>query len=335
MFRWPVPVPAFARFGGSGGRSAPPLQDRTVRVGSRTAAYGVADGGGQPLLFLHGWGLTHRSYAAPVRALADAGFRVIAPDLPGFGGTGDLPAGGISFAGYAAFVDALLAEIEPEARLHVVGHSFGGGVTVQFCHDFPARVRSVVLVDAVSGATWTRSGADCRTLASRPLWDWAYHLMMELPVAGAPGAVAGLVGEVARNLVRHPASLGLVAHLIRRSDLRAELAALHERGTPVTVIWGEDDRVVPRAAYEDLCEALGAAGETVAGTHSWPLGAPGRFAEAVRAAIALAEEVPSGEGVPPVVIEAVAEPVPARRGAARRAGPRPARPVPSSHAAGA
>jgi pimeloyl-ACP methyl ester carboxylesterase len=293
MFRWPVTVPAFVRFGGAGAgpvvATPPRIEHVGVKLDDRTAGVGIADGGGPNVLFLHGWGLTHHSYASPIRALAATGYRVIAPDLPGFGRTDDLPAGGVSFSGFAAFVDGLLDAMEIDEPVHVVGHSFGGGVATQFTHDFPGRVRSLVLVDAVSGATWTRSGSDARLLATRPLWDWAFHLLLELPMATNPRAVPSLLGEVATNLVRHPASLGLVAHLIRRSDLRAELAALHERGTAVSVVWGSGDKVVPRAAYDDLCEALGSVGETVPGTHSWLLSSPDRFAASVHTAISAVE----------------------------------------------
>jgi pimeloyl-ACP methyl ester carboxylesterase len=288
MFRWPVTVPAFVRFGGSGrgGAVAPPcLETRPVSVGGKQVAMGVADGGGPTVLFLHGWGLSHHSYAPPVRALAGAGFQVLAPDLPGFGGTADLAAGKISYGGFAGFLSELLGEVEGDEPVHVVGHSFGGGVAAQFAHDFPERVRSLVLVDAVSGATWTRSATQAQLLASRPLWDWAYHLMLELPMGAAPRSVPGILGEVVVNLVKHPASLGLTAHLIRRSDLRNELTMLCERRVPVTVVWGSGDQVVPRAAFEDLCEALGVAGQTVPGTHSWPISAPGRFAEVVGGAL--------------------------------------------------
>ncbi len=288
MFRWPVTVPAFVRFGGSGngGTVAPPcLETRDVSVGGRHVKLGVADGDGPTVLFVHGWGLTHHSYAPPVRALAGAGFRVLAPDLPGFGGTSDLAAGKISYSGFAGFLDELLGELVSDESVHVVGHSFGGGVATQFTHDFPERVRSLVLVDAVSGATWTRSATQSQLLAARPLWDWAYHLLQELPRGGAPRAVPGILGEVVGNLVKHPASLGLTAHLIRRSDLRPELTMLQERRVPVTVVWGANDQVVPRAAYEDLCEALGVEGQTVEGSHSWPMSSPARFADVVGGAL--------------------------------------------------
>jgi pimeloyl-ACP methyl ester carboxylesterase len=271
------------------------------------AVVAIADGGGPTVLFLHGWGLTHRSYTAPIRTLAAAGFRVLAPDLPGFGGTAELPVEGLSFRGFAAFLDQLLERIEGDQPVHVVGHSFGGGVSTQLAYDFPDRVRSVVLIDAVSGATWIRSGTGARPLASRPLWDWAWHLMLELPVTGAPRAVPGLLGEVTVNLVRHPANIGLVANLIRRSDLRAELAEVYGRGTPVRVVWASGDRVVPRAAFEDLCEAACCQGEVVEGSHSWLLAQPERFASLVASTIATIEPAQPAEAAMAAAVEMVVQ----------------------------
>src|SRR3954471_4234643 len=42
-------------------------------------------GEGEPLLFLHGWGLSPRAYLPALRYLADRGYRITAPSLPGFG----------------------------------------------------------------------------------------------------------------------------------------------------------------------------------------------------------------------------------------------------------
>ena len=62
---------------------------RRVHVDGRQVNF--AEGGsGLPVVFLHGWGLGHRTYENVLQELA-ASCHVLAPSLPGFGGTADLP----------------------------------------------------------------------------------------------------------------------------------------------------------------------------------------------------------------------------------------------------
>jgi pimeloyl-ACP methyl ester carboxylesterase len=256
----------------------------TCKVAGRPTRYGLVAGDGPTAVFLHGWGLGYHSYAQPLRALGAEGWTVIAPDLPGFGGTSDLALKGVSFAELARFVNELLVELEVNEPVRIVGHSFGGGVAIQFAHDFPARIDSAVLLDAVSGATWVRSSARSQPMSTRPFWDWGAHLLRELPIVDAPVIVPTIIREVAWNLVRHPGSLSIAADLARSADLRDQLAVLAARGVNVRAVWGTGDHIVTRASFDDQCAALGCAGELVHGSHSWPMSAPSLFAAAASGA---------------------------------------------------
>src|SRR4051812_42270171 len=121
---------------------------KTTTVGGRETNYGVA-GQGLPVLFLHGWGLGQHAYKRALKRLVHLGCRVFAPALPGFGGTAELRGRRFSLEGYAAWVEHFLQAVAVDEPVFLMGHSFGGGVAIQFAHDFPTRVRTLVLVNSV------------------------------------------------------------------------------------------------------------------------------------------------------------------------------------------
>jgi pimeloyl-ACP methyl ester carboxylesterase len=82
------------------------------------------------------------------------------------------------------------------------------------------------------------------------------------------------------NALANPSALRRAAALARSADLRDELAQLAERGLPVSVLWGDQDTVVPQATFLAMCDAAGAPGDIVerAG-HNWLLADPTGFGE--------------------------------------------------------
>jgi lipase len=105
--------------------------------------YWTSTGTGAPVVALHG----SASAGAQWRSLsAQLGtpFRVIAPDLAGYGRSG-WPVGRPSLAAEAAFLRPVLAE--PGAPVHLVGHSFGGAVALALAITLPQAVRSLTLLE--------------------------------------------------------------------------------------------------------------------------------------------------------------------------------------------
>ena len=263
------------------------LHWQVKRVEGRRAAYGVA-GSGRPLLFLHGWGLGHRSYRRALTRMVGAGVRVWAPAMPGFGGTADLPPEDVSLAGYAQWVADFVRAVDVPTPLVLVGHSFGGGVAIQTAHDHPDLVDRLVVVNSIGGSAWTDGRGVLRSIADRPLWDWGLHLQADLLPARQVSRVLPVVVEDAlTNVLRNPRSRWRVGRLAARTNLVAELEELKQRGTPVVVLWGTGDRVVPAACLESIRSALGDVDVvTVPGSHSWLLADPDGFAEVMTNVIA-------------------------------------------------
>lgn len=251
-----------------------------VRVDRRTVRF-TAGGTGPSVLFLHGWGLGHHAYRAGLRRLAHLGYHVIAPALPGFGGTPDLEPGNRTFVGYARWVTRFLKAVDVRPTI-IVGHSFGGGVATRLVADNLGIAESLVLLNSVGG-TWRTDDTGEHPMAERPMWDWGRAI---------PGDVVGLLGGAASilpsvfqdlvpNVLRNPFGVAKVGRLARNADLLAAVRTVADRRVPITVVHSDRDGVIPASSFQSLCVAAKVEGRRVKGIHSWPLTSPALFAEIV------------------------------------------------------
>jgi pimeloyl-ACP methyl ester carboxylesterase len=245
------------------------LEWQHVEVEGRPAAYGVG-GDGPPLVFVHGWGLAGRTYRAGLQRLVERGLRVWAPTLP------PNEAGGL--AGYARWLDAFCAAVGIDEPVVLAGHSLGGAVAVQTAHDFSERVRGLVLVNAIGGAT-----------VPRPFWNWGWRLPRELlPLRDATRVIPLVLDAAISTVLRNPRAAWHAADCARVADLSPELAALEARGLPVVVLWSHDDALITRDAFDSMCAALGSPVTlTVPGNHAWLIADPDGFGEVMTNVLSL------------------------------------------------
>jgi pimeloyl-ACP methyl ester carboxylesterase len=302
------PVPA-RRHAGTGAAGTGPasasavsaVRWMSVTVDGHRVSYGTV-GSGPPAVFLHGWGLRPNAYRRPVVAMADAGCRVFAPALPGFGGTHELDPSERSFAGYGAWVGRFLDAVGVEKVALAAGHSFGGGVATAFVHGSPERASSLLMANAVGGPTWAAFPDELRTMVERPVWDWVHQMSSD--VISSPRLVRllpTLAEDFLPNLIHNPLGMFRTGDFIRRADLLAEVRAIAAAGIPVVVAWSDRDRLVPRSAFDDLRHAAGVEGRVVDGRHTWLMSDPARFGELALDALVqsgelIAGDVPSVEG---------------------------------------
>ena len=274
------------------GEPAPDLHlhwHRTT-VDGRPAEYGEGGlgGSGPTLVFLHGWGLGQHVYKRALKRVVAQGVRVVAPALPGFGGTPDLPHDQFSLAGYASWVAEFLNALELPQPLTLVGHSFGGGVAIQTAHDHPQAVGRLVVVNSIGGSAWRHEGGAMRTLAERPLWDWGLHLRADVaPIRQLRRVLPVIVEDALPNLLRNPAALWRVGKLAATTNLTAELEELRRRELPVVVLWGEADTVIPALARDSMMAALGSVSVPMKGSHTWLLSDPEAFGEVMTTIVGL------------------------------------------------
>lgn len=103
---------------------------------------------GRVVVLLHGKNFSASYWAPTIRVLAQAGFRVIAPDQVGFGKSSKPERYQYSFAALAANTRALLASLDLE-RSAVVGHSMGGMLAARYALLFPAATIKLALINPI------------------------------------------------------------------------------------------------------------------------------------------------------------------------------------------
>ena len=103
-------------------------------------------GEGRPLLILHGWGSRSDNWQRVGELLAEKGIKVIIPDLPGFGKS-DRSKKVWSLDDYCDFVQEFIKNLGLE-KFSLLGHSFGGSLSIKLSLRFPEKIDRLYLVSA-------------------------------------------------------------------------------------------------------------------------------------------------------------------------------------------
>lgn len=238
-------------------------------------------GRGVPLVLVHGFTAEGMLYAQSLWRLVDMGFKVVAIDTAGHGGTQGLPTGGGDFASYAELLRRVLDTLGIE-RAVFAGHSMGGRLVTQFAAAEPKRVLAILLIDAIVGQTWDRIVWAAR-LFPPVLAGVAGILVLDtlstLPLFRDPrqaGKLLRLVTPTAIGHARRPWRLvGPAISIIRSGGSGPMLDQIRLRRIPLFAVHGAHDVVVPLSTARHAAER--AAGELVVvegATHSWLLKDP-------------------------------------------------------------
>ncbi len=228
----------------------------------------VKVGEGPALLLLHGLGCDHKTWL-PVIAALSRRYTVIAPDLLGHGQS-DKPRADYSVGGYANGMRDLLTVLGID-KVTVVGHSFGGGVAMQFAYQFPERTERLVLVapggigrevtPAIRAITLPGFQLAMGVVTMPGLLQATKLGMRALSATGLPHArdldeVADIVQHLSDRRAR-----AAITHVVRAVvDWRGQVVTMADRAylthaMPMCVIWGSDDGVIP-TRHADLAKQI-------------------------------------------------------------------------------
>jgi pimeloyl-ACP methyl ester carboxylesterase len=213
-------------------------------------------GGGPPLLLLHGWPQHFWCWRRVVPLLA-GDFRLICPDLRGFGWT-DAPGRGYDNETFAADAVALLDALGIE-RAGVIGHDWGGFTSLLIALHHPERVEHLLALS--TPIPWLRPSPRLAAAAWRTWYAWVLAAIGDEAVRRRPGLIPRMLrratpdeaideqeAELYAAPLREPARAE-ATRLLYRSYLRTALTTGRYEGVRLTVptrlIVGRDDPVVP------------------------------------------------------------------------------------------
>lgn len=243
---------------------------------------GIAvSGRGVPIVVVHGFTAEGFLYAQTLHRLVSKGFKVVAIDMAGHGGTQGLPTSGLHLGDYAELMARCTEELGIR-RAIFAGHSMGGRVVAQLAALYPERVVAALLIDAIVGDVWDRMVRVFR-IAPPLLGGLGAMLLLDtattLPLLADPAQAAKLGRLVTPTMVGHALQpwrlIGPAVSILRSRGSGKILDALAEQDVPTFVIHGEWDLIVPMATARSAAErANGTLVEVKHASHSWLLKDP-------------------------------------------------------------
>lgn len=237
------------------------MTENTVTVDGRRVHVLDSDpqgASGRPVvLFLHGWGAPAATYGLVLDYLSDD-FRVVAPDLPGFGGSEEPPVP-LSVDDYADWTAAFAAALGL-ARVTLLCHSFGGRISIKLLsrRPLPFAVDKAVFMDAAGIRPRRGPGYYLRVYSYK-----AARRLLTLP------GVRRLFPDAPEKLRRRRGSADYqnASPRMRQTMVRCineDLTPLL-RAIPVStlLIWGETDTATPLADGQRMEKEIPDAGLVV------------------------------------------------------------------------
>jgi 3-oxoadipate enol-lactonase len=274
----------YAQWAGYNGRM---IRERTAKLDGRRLRWIESghEGSGRVALWAHAFPLSAEMWRPQLEAVPH-GWRYLAPDLAGFGGTDDTE-GTASIDDFAQDLGALADHLGLD-RFVLGGLSMGGYSVFAAVRRFAPRLAGIVLADTKAGAdsAAAREGRQkmLGLVASDGVSAVADEMLPKLLGATAQRDDAGLVARV-RALIEANSARGVARAVERLRDRPDSTALLARMGMPALVLVGEEDGVTPPAEAHAMAAALPKATLQViprAG-HLANLEAPAAFNEAVAA----------------------------------------------------
>lgn len=215
------------------------------------------------ILLLHGLGGSTFTWRYTAPYLQDNDYRVIAVDLPGFGLSERKSGFDHSAGNRAQVIWALLDQLGPDQKWHLVGHSMGGATVAAMALQKPERTVSVTL--AAGALAYFEPSLLSLVYRYPPVNQWvkvlgSYFLLNEERIEGLLASAYGRQPTIEEFTGYYlPLTLYNTDQVMADLFLSAPSPLLDEVGIidrPVLCLWGEDDTWVPLDRGKELQKLL-------------------------------------------------------------------------------
>lgn len=225
-------------------------------------------GSGPSLLLLHGHFMDHTTWDG-VSDVLGREYRVVAPDLPGFGQSEKPPESRFPY-GINAFADAvvdLYAGLEL-GRAILVGHALGGAIAITLAARHPELISRLVLIDALC---YPPQPALAQRVALAPviggfafkqLWGKsAFKAYFKESYLSRDGRIPSARLDYYYEAFNAPAARASALATLRATrDTRSVVAHIARLSMPTLVLWGRDDNLYPAANGQRMAREIRDAG---------------------------------------------------------------------------
>ena len=228
-------------------------QGRTATLGGLSFAYDDVGEGPDVLLLVHGHPFDRSMWTPQLAALDGSGWRIVAPDLRGYGASGmagDKTTLDVFARDLAALIDHLGI-----ASVVIGGLSMGGQIVMEFCRLFPQRVRGLILAatfpqaETAAGRIARNAAAD--RLLAEGMGPYAEEMLPKMIAANTIRSQPAVADHV-RGMMRHARPPGAAAALRGRAERPDYQDVLQGFDGPGLIIVGDEDAFTSRADAERM-----------------------------------------------------------------------------------
>jgi abhydrolase domain-containing protein 6 len=228
------------------------LVDRAVEIDGIKIVYSEG-GAGEPLILLHGFGADRSSFDM-VAATLTKHYRVLIPDLPGFGASGRFADGNYRVSAQAEFLDRFARQLGL-SRFHLGGNSMGGWIAAIYAARFPDKVASLWLLAAAGTADLQESEA-VKARQEKGEYLLLVRTIDELKVflrrifVRPPFVPYCILWAGSRRAAAYyPLHTKIFDQMLTEGQQDLVEPILSDIKAPVLLVWGDQDSVVPLSAF--------------------------------------------------------------------------------------